>query len=277
MILNSVEEISDELRTLSLGLTNALREPVGINCYASFGQDHSFDKHWDEHDVFAIQLAGEKHWTLFDNPDVPFATGFRSPTETCPDNVIGDFDLCEGDVLYVPRGCWHEVRGNNRPSLHVSVGVVRLRAFDLLRSLLDNLEEDEVWGASLPRHTTPDRLQAFQALLQKALAAMGQREISVDEFLQRSEEELRSPLVTNLPWAVADGEPIDESTLVAWRAPVPREAEKHNLGPGAERVVHLLQEKPRTIAELTLLTPDANIADIIRSFAKEGLVELTGV
>ncbi|MFK9098511.1 JmjC domain-containing protein [Pseudomonas guariconensis] len=260
---------------MSIGLTNALEENIGMNCYASFGNDESFGRHWDEHDVFALQVAGEKHWTLFGDPDTVSTAGFQTSTRTCPEQAIADIDLCEGDVLYVPRGCWHEVKGIGHPSLHISIGVARLRAIDLLRSLLDDFEEHEIWGAPLPRHASSERVHDFEMLLRNALGELGQRPIDVDAFLRRSEEALRRPIVTNLPWAVERGTPIREDTLVTWLVPVDLTGEPFGLGTAEEWVTGILYQGPRTIAELMSLAPNVNMQEIVRSLAKDGLVELT--
>ncbi|WP_460154485.1 JmjC domain-containing protein [Pseudomonas sp. S3_G06] len=275
LILDCVDEVSNELRTLSIGLTSILEENIGMNCYVSFGNDDSFGRHWDEHDVFALQVAGEKHWTLFDDSDVASKSGFRTSTRDCPGEAITEIDLCEGDVLYIPRGYWHEVKGVDRPSLHISVGVARVRAIDLLRSLLDDLEEHEIWGASLPRHASSERIQAFEMLLTKAFDELVQRPIAVDAFFRRSEKALRPPVVVNLPWAVESGTPIRGDTLVTWLAPVGHTGEPLGLGTSYDGLTRILCKGSRTIAELMLLAPTVNVEEIVRSLAKDGLVGLT--
>jgi hypothetical protein len=101
----------------------ATARPVG-NAYLSVGGRGTFGKHWDTHDVFAIQLLGRKRWQVF-APTFPLPLamhGSRGSGHTCPASPGLDCDLEPGDVLYVPRGWWHYAIPYAEPSLHLSVG-----------------------------------------------------------------------------------------------------------------------------------------------------------
>jgi hypothetical protein len=124
------------LRTLAL--CNEVRDFSGwrtaSNAYLSIGGRGTFGRHWDTHDVFAIQLIGRKRWQVYP-PTFPLPLDMH-PSEgsgaTCPTTPVLDCMLETGDVLYVPRGFWHNVIPTDGPSLHVSVGTYAPVVHDFL-------------------------------------------------------------------------------------------------------------------------------------------------
>lgn len=111
------------------------------NAYLSFGGRGSFGAHWDTHDVFAIQLIGRKRWRL-SAPTFPLPlsqhrsqdSGHRPPHEPALDVVLET-----GDLLYVPRGWWHQVLPFDQASLHLSVGAYAPTVHDYLMWLASRL------------------------------------------------------------------------------------------------------------------------------------------
>ena len=45
-------------------LAEDLGHPVQANAYVTPRQSQGFDDHYDVHDVFVLQVAGEKHWRI---------------------------------------------------------------------------------------------------------------------------------------------------------------------------------------------------------------------
>jgi hypothetical protein len=58
--------------------------------------------------------------------------------------------LQDGDVLYVPRGWWHEAFPLNEPSLHLTVSLTPPTAFDYLGWAMSQLRHHAELRASLP-------------------------------------------------------------------------------------------------------------------------------
>jgi len=128
---------------------------ISTNAYFSAGRDASaFDVHFDEQDVFILQLEGEKEWRLWDRARVvnPIA-GFQADDEQEPPDLPADavVRMTEGDVLYVPRGTWHWPRSlDNQPSLHLTLTLIMPKASDILYWLKQRLCEDDDIRAALP-------------------------------------------------------------------------------------------------------------------------------
>lgn len=114
------------------------------NAYAAKGISRTFGRHWDRHCVFAVQVLGRKRWKLY-RPTIelplysqPSSMHKEGPLdEGRPSELVLDHILEPGDMLYVPRGWWHETSSvEGVPSLHISCGVHSIRLHDFLRWML---------------------------------------------------------------------------------------------------------------------------------------------
>jgi hypothetical protein len=290
LVLNNVHEVSENLRNLALAISAVLHEVVSVNCYASFRTDENFGPHRDPHDVFAYQVAGSKRWLLFSSTDPGAIHEIRPIEDTCPQQVVADITLEEGDVLYVPRGYWHKVNGLNQPSLHLTIGVTRKRAIDLLRSLISRLDEHPFWTATIPRYASPARLSAFQEELRSALKELGQCYPSIKQYFDISDLEMPIPLVTNLPWSVVDSEAITDDVVIIWRAHsghfltgangqtyLRANGTEFELSSAGKQIVELISTRPLQFNELRTAIGERNqseLKNILKAFAKRGFVEL---
>ncbi|MEZ5666161.1 MAG: cupin domain-containing protein [Alphaproteobacteria bacterium] len=118
------------------GLCRALEREVGArfqtNIYLTPGNAQGFKRHYDNHDVFVLQVAGRKHWRLYDAPvELPMqGQGFKP--EAHPEGpVTAAFTLAPGDTAYVPRGLMHDAESDGAPSLHITLGVLPRTWHDL--------------------------------------------------------------------------------------------------------------------------------------------------
>ncbi len=124
LVINQVEEISMPAKKLCSELAHFARQTTSCNAYMSAGAAGTFGKHWDTHDVFAVQLIGKKRWQIFE-PSLALplshqtSTKFGQPPSGPP---CVEYTMCEGDLLYIPRGWWHEVTPITGESLHLSIG-----------------------------------------------------------------------------------------------------------------------------------------------------------
>lgn len=124
------------------------------NAYATKGGTGTFGKHWDSHCVFAAQLLGAKHWKVYrPTLELPI-TGQSSKGNVAPSETELVFDgiLSAGDILYIPRGWWHEVIPlDNQPSLHVATGIHSPKIFEYLKwVLLKKMQSDVVFRNTMP-------------------------------------------------------------------------------------------------------------------------------
>jgi ribosomal protein L16 Arg81 hydroxylase len=189
LVVNGFENYS--LRALAL--CNEVRRFSGWrtagNAYLSFGGRGTFGQHWDTHDVFAIQLIGQKRWRVYP-PTFPLPLDMHtseSSGATCPTTPVLECTLETGDVLYVPRGFWHHVIPTDGPSLHLSVGTYAPAVHDFVmwacaRRLPAQLAARRSLTPALERSALEDALGALGDILLSATArAEFEREIATSE------------------------------------------------------------------------------------------------
>ncbi|MCR6476514.1 cupin domain-containing protein [Variovorax sp. ZS18.2.2] len=115
------------------------------SAYIAFGEVDSYRAHWDSRDVFAVQLVGKKRWVIykpsFDAPLYMHQSKFIEDRYPCPSEPYMDFILEEGDVLYIPRGWWHNVTPLGEPTVHLAIGTFPSFALDYVKWIFRQLPE----------------------------------------------------------------------------------------------------------------------------------------
>jgi ribosomal protein L16 Arg81 hydroxylase len=136
LVVEHVDEVHEPITELCRALERDLGEYVSANAYAGFGRSRGFDKHWDVHDVFVLQLAGRKRWRVFgpskEHPPIADTRTSKRP----PRRTIWAGVLSPGDVLYLPRGWWHDAAAIGEPTLHLTFGIRNKTGVDFFEWLL---------------------------------------------------------------------------------------------------------------------------------------------
>ena len=135
LVLNRLEEHSLAAKRLCTEVGRFAGHPTLGNAYLSFGGNGTFGKHWDTHDVFVVQLLGKKRWQVF-APTLPLPLSHQTCAPfrgQCSRQPVLDVQLNAGDVLYLPRGWWHQAIPCNSGSFHLSVGAYPPTAIDYLQ------------------------------------------------------------------------------------------------------------------------------------------------
>ncbi len=206
LIAGDVQELTPELRTLSHGLAREFAAGVGANVYCSFGGVQAFDTHFDLHHVFAVQLEGEKTWRLYENrADAPVSYPLEE-AEIRPwfaqtrGRLMTEVRMQPGDVLYLPRGWYHDAMTTEGASLHVTFSVTPLYGRILFRLLESAAMQDPAFRAWFPRgDTDPDRLGKQLADLGRRLADLSALPAFRDEVLMAQERVVPRPASYTLP------------------------------------------------------------------------------
>jgi bifunctional lysine-specific demethylase and histidyl-hydroxylase NO66 len=120
-------------------LERALGEPVQTNAYYTPRGSQGFAVHHDTHDVFVLQVAGEKRWLVYEPLlELPlkqqrFSRELGEPGE--PTHVL---TLEAGDTLYLPRGWLHQAETSDTDSLHLTVGINTYTWMDAFKAALED-------------------------------------------------------------------------------------------------------------------------------------------
>ena len=191
-------------------LADELGHPVQINAYITPPQNQGFAPHHDVHDVFVLQVSGCKHWIVHrpvvEDPldNQPF-DGYKDRiAERVGEEPSIDTTLEPGDALYLPRGTIHSAQALGETSIHLTVGVHPLTRYQLVRFLLDAVQDDPALRASLPMGTDladpvvlaphlTATVAALQAALEQVPAARVAERVGTD-LMHRTRPEPIGPL-----------------------------------------------------------------------------------
>jgi ribosomal protein L16 Arg81 hydroxylase len=167
LVLDSVDEISASVSTLCESLTRTFLSHCAVNAYATWGEEPGFGVHWDDHDVFVLQVAGQKYWKIY--PMTRRSPLRRDADDKPPSQVLWEGIVEQGDLIYIPRGQWHEAAGVGVPTLHLTFGIRSPTGTALLSWLVDELQSEEIWRQDLPLFSDAGRQDAHAALLRESI------------------------------------------------------------------------------------------------------------
>lgn len=229
LIVDGVEESSESLRELAADLEWRLHERAFVNVYAAWTTSHGFGTHWDDQDVFILQVAGRKQWKIYpDNRPYPIK---KDPARhSAPEAPVWSGTLNAGDVLYIPRGWWHDAVPVEGPCLHLTVGLQTRTGLDYLEWLKSRLMMSELFRQDLPRFAGPEvRRDHFARLRSELLSAWGP---AIDEEYFRSLDAARDLRTEpSFPWSAMQDPLPDKDDLVVRlnvRRPVEMEERSEN-------------------------------------------------
>lgn len=183
----------EPLRPLVASFESTLGSRIGVNMYLTPKNAKAFGRHYDSHDVYVLQIAGLKHWRIYDPPvelplentfpgrselfgvDPPYAPSFMPPV---PFDSMREITLRAGDMLYLPRGVKHEAVTTDSLSMHLTVAAPAITWYEVFVHALKEaaLDAPELRGAlrppfgdgeeglaaridALARELTPERLR----------------------------------------------------------------------------------------------------------------------
>lgn len=207
LIANEVQGLHSEIARTASVLSRTFAAQVAANIYCSFKGVQAFGPHYDHHDVFAVQTEGEKIWRLYGTRmDVPVDLPPPGPDtqrwlEQAHGPLVQEIRMRPGDVLYIPRGQFHDALAVDGPSLHVTFSVTALYGRIIL-NLLDNAAmqfpefrayfppADQDGGKALGTH-----LASLADLLRELVASSAFR----DEVAMAQERLVRRPSDFALP------------------------------------------------------------------------------
>lgn len=176
LVANDLEDMSLPVARLAAGLSSEFAARIGANVYSSFKGVRAFGPHFDLHHVFAVQIEGEKLWRLYKNrmPD-PVDMPVQGPDlplwfqRNCGP-VMQEVRMKPGDVLYLPRGWFHDALAEDGASLHVTFSVAPLYGRILFKLLESAAMQDPAF-----RKYFPPVEQAGGKALQQHLGHLGQK------------------------------------------------------------------------------------------------------
>jgi hypothetical protein len=289
--VQNFERFSAPIARLCRSLESALHHVADAGMFLTPRRARGLPAHYDSHDVFVMQVEGEKHWRLY-RPvfELPLAGRPVDPALLgAPEREVV---LRPGDLLYLPRGWIHEVFTSESVSLHVSIGIEPFRWVDLLREAIDAMAErdvrlrEAVFAGHLHRARTPElscRLAellsdtASTAEIADALDRVGDRFVGGlavlpdAHFVPRDEDaglDLDAPLQKRLGMVCRVREDGENASI---KFPGNEIRGPRKIAPALRFIARSEQFSPRLLPEG--LSDDAKLM-LCRRLIREGLLEL---
>ena len=145
VVVNALERRFAPLQRLAYALGTEITARIQANIYVTPAGNRGFKPHYDTHDVFICQVHGSKRWQLFGAPvDLPLRSQPHNKSLPEPTEPLQEFDLCDGDVLYQPRGTLHAGTSNDRTSVHMTLGVHPILWHDVFEEAMRGAAHDDV-------------------------------------------------------------------------------------------------------------------------------------
>ena len=129
LVLQGLHRIWPPILEFCQRLAAELGHPVQANAYVTPPQNQGFSAHYDVHDVFVLQIEGEKRWRIsrpvLESPlrDQPWSDRQAQVEEAAQEPPLLEASLRPGDCLYLPRGYLHAATALGGVSIHLTLGV----------------------------------------------------------------------------------------------------------------------------------------------------------
>jgi lysine-specific demethylase/histidyl-hydroxylase NO66 len=160
LVLQGLHRVWPPVLEFCQKLAAELGHPVQANAYVTPPQNQGFSAHYDVHDVFVLQIDGEKQWRIhrpvLESPLREQAWNDRkSDVEArAQEPPLMEAVLQPGDCLYLPRGTIHAATALGGVSTHLTIGIHVWTRYALAQQLVEQalraLADDPVIRASLP-------------------------------------------------------------------------------------------------------------------------------
>jgi bifunctional lysine-specific demethylase and histidyl-hydroxylase NO66 len=160
LVLQALHRVWPPVLQFCQELAGELGHPVQANAYVTPPQNQGFSAHYDVHDVFVLQIAGEKRWRIHPpvlaSPlrDQPWNDRSADVEKRANEPPLIEAVLTPGDCLYLPRGYLHAATALGGVSTHLTLGIHVWTRFALVQQLMDQalraVGDDPVIRASLP-------------------------------------------------------------------------------------------------------------------------------
>jgi cupin superfamily protein len=182
LVLQGLHRVWPPIMAFSQQLASELGHPVQANAYVTPPQNQGFSDHYDVHDVFVLQISGEKRWQIrapvLESPlrDQPWTDRRRAVQQRAVEPPLIEAVLRPGDCLYLPRGYLHSAVALGGVSTHLTIGVHswtrHVLAEQLMTQALRSVAEDPSIRHSLGVGVRFDDQRTFSSDLESARAAL---------------------------------------------------------------------------------------------------------
>lgn len=250
-----------------------------VSGYLAFGEDASYKNHWDTRDVFAVQLVGRKHWSLSaPNFEMPLYMQQSKDMPHIPEPQSADMEVVleAGDILYIPRGWWHNPVPMGCETFHLAVGTFPPNGHDYMEWLAKKVPDITGFRHNLQSwEQDQGRLKTAAEEFARMIADGANYETFMQEFLgnQRTDtafnmEIFGNPNSDGLPDdAVLSLNAVDDSTI----------EKGYLIANGVKTNINLKEENNKKLFNILINKKVISLSDLLEKFEfgeKDRLIKL---
>ena len=193
IILNDIEKYNSNLLMIADELQKLTQGRCQGNLYFSMASHKAFGPHFDLHDVFAIHFEGEKIWNIYENiEDTPInhPTFKISPEERVQraGKLIDQITLKPGDLLYIPRGQYHDALASENGAIHVAFGLTYFKPIDLMSGIWEKFILNQFMRSDIKSNSSKEELKNTLNKFSKEIEKI----IDTDETLEILENNIKN-------------------------------------------------------------------------------------
>lgn len=217
LIINAIGSFHPELNDLIANIGRDLAATATANLYVSWRNTRGFITHWDGHDVFALQLQGQKIWSIFgEGRHAPMDWDVESNLVP-PGKPLWKGLVRQGDLLYIPRGWFHNAEVpeecDGEGSVHITFQLQQFTGHDVLSWWSSKLAAlSERYRCEVPLYTDAATTEEYFVKLKQMLTT-NLNETDFQDFVRAVRSEWRDQ--TNLqlnqhidPWLDSNWESV---------------------------------------------------------------------
>jgi hypothetical protein len=181
----------EPLGKLAASIENEFSHAVHTNVYLTPGHTVGFTPHFDTHEVFILQIAGSKRWTIYQPPVLlPHRTQTFDARIYASAKPLLELDLVPGDLLYLPRGFVHGTATPDGFSVHATLGITVYTWVELLTDWAQSCRSSARFRRALPpgfakNHDIADSLKHDFLQLIRELTQTTDHEAILEAFANR--------------------------------------------------------------------------------------------
>ncbi|MGH1330683.1 MAG: JmjC domain-containing protein [Paracoccaceae bacterium] len=183
LIHDDIDRKDIELGRVLDAVTGEMGFRTRANLYLSYPETQGFHAHYDTHAFLILQISGKKKWNIYRNQEAsPLYVQKHHPTLTEAELSLSEEVLLEeGDVLFVPKGQWHDATAKDGPSVHLTLALFAPTGIDFLDWLTDELREelscrlDFPWGKNALAAGQEEPDNALKLAIERVAASVNQK------------------------------------------------------------------------------------------------------
>ena len=164
LVLNDLVYFSEEIEKLASDFQTITNGRCQANLYFSMQSHQAFAPHFDTHDVFALHCEGEKLWNIYENFEIDpinhpiFKQELNDKTEN-PGKIIDQVLLKPGDLLYLPRGQFHDALASKNGAIHIAFGITYLKPIDLFQYYYEQIIVNDYFRSDIREINSTDEMK----------------------------------------------------------------------------------------------------------------------